>query len=62
VPAVPGLYRVDISIESNGQEIDLRQRCATLNVGLGKFVLGDFYIENSWKLIEGTLPEGQTFQ
>jgi ABC-type polysaccharide/polyol phosphate transport system ATPase subunit len=62
VPVVPGLYRVDISIESNGQEIDLRQRCATLNVGLGKFVSGDFYIENLWKLIEGTLPEEQTFQ
>ena len=62
VPVVPGLYRVDISIESNGQEIDLRQRCATLNVGLGKFVSGDFYIENLWKLIEGSLPEEQTFQ
>ena len=54
LPVVPGLYRVDLSIESNGQEIELRQRCATLNVGLGKFVAGDFYIENSWKLIEGT--------
>jgi hypothetical protein len=62
VPVVPGLYRVDISIESNGQEIDLRQRCATLNVGLGKFVSGDFYIENLWKLIEGTLPEEPTFE
>jgi len=61
VPVVPGLYRVDISIESNGRELDLRQRCATLNVGLGKFVSGDFYIENLWKLIEGTLPEEQTF-
>jgi ABC-type polysaccharide/polyol phosphate transport system ATPase subunit len=61
VPVVPGLYRVDISIESNGREIDLRQRCATLNVGLGKFVSGDFYIENLWKLIEGRLPEERTF-
>jgi ABC-type polysaccharide/polyol phosphate transport system ATPase subunit len=61
VPVVPGLYRVDISIESNGREIDLRQRCATLNVGLGKFVSGDFYIESLWKLVEGTLPEEQTF-
>ena len=52
-PVVPGLYRVDLSIESNGQEIDLRQRCATLNVGLGKSVSGDFYIENSWKLVDG---------
>ena len=54
LPVVPGLYRIDLSIESNGQEIELRQRCATLNVGLGKFVAGDFYIENSWKLVEGT--------
>jgi ABC-type polysaccharide/polyol phosphate transport system ATPase subunit len=57
LPVVPGLYRVDVAIESNGQEIELRQRCATLNVGLGKFVSGDFYIENSWKLVEGTWPE-----
>jgi len=52
LPVVPGLYRVDLSIESNGQEIEARQRCATLNVGPGKFVSGDFYIENSWKLVE----------
>jgi ABC-type polysaccharide/polyol phosphate transport system ATPase subunit len=58
LPVVPGLYRIDLSIESNGQEIELRQRCATLNVGLGKFVAGDFYIENSWKLVEGTSPQG----
>ena len=51
-PVVPGLYRVDLSIESNGQEIDLRQRCATLNVGMGKAVSGDFYIGNSWKLVD----------
>lgn len=53
LPVVPGLYRVDLSIESNGQEIDLRQRCATLNVAPGKQASGDFYIENSWKLFEG---------
>ncbi|MGC2261267.1 MAG: polysaccharide ABC transporter ATP-binding protein [Candidatus Sulfotelmatobacter sp.] len=58
LPVVPGLYRIDLSIESNGQEIELRQRCATLNVGLGKFVAGDFYIENSWKLVEGTSQQG----
>jgi len=52
-PVVQGLYRVDLSIESNGQEIDVRQRCATLNVGPGKSVSGDFYIENSWKLVDG---------
>jgi ABC-type polysaccharide/polyol phosphate transport system ATPase subunit len=61
LPVVPGLYRVDLSIESNGQEIEARQRCATLNVGPGKFVSGDFYIENSWKLVEATLPEENTF-
>ena len=54
LPVVPGLYRVDISIESNGQEIDARQRCATLHVGPGISVSGDFYIENSWKVVGGT--------
>jgi hypothetical protein len=48
---------VDLSIESNGQEIDLRQRCATLNVVPGKQASGDFYIENSWELIEGGTPD-----
>ena len=57
LPVVWGLYRVDVSIESHGQEIELRQRCATLNVGMGKFAAGDFYIENSWKLIEGPPAE-----
>jgi ABC-type polysaccharide/polyol phosphate transport system ATPase subunit len=56
LPVVPGLYRVDLSIESYGQEIELRPRCATLNVGPGKFVAGDFYIENSWRLIEAESP------
>jgi ABC-type polysaccharide/polyol phosphate transport system ATPase subunit len=56
LPVVPGLYRVDLSIESYGQEIELRPRCATLNVGPGKFVAGDFYIENSWRLIEAGSP------
>ena len=57
LPVVPGLYRVDLSIESNGQEIDLRQRCATLNVSPGKPAAGDFYIENSWKLVESAPGE-----
>jgi len=61
LPVVPGLYRVDLSIESNGQEIEVRQRCATLNVGPGKFVVGDFYIENSWKLVEGASPGEKSF-
>jgi ABC-type polysaccharide/polyol phosphate transport system ATPase subunit len=50
LPVVPGLYRVNLSIESNGQEINARQHCATLHVGPGRFVSGDFYIENSWML------------
>jgi ABC-type polysaccharide/polyol phosphate transport system ATPase subunit len=62
LPVVPGLYRVDLSIESNGQEIDARQRCATLHVGPGISVSGDFYIENSWKLVGGTSSPGTNGQ
>jgi len=62
LPVVPGLYRVDLSIESNGQEIDSRQRCATLHVGPGVSVSGDFYIENSWKVTGGTSSEGSNSQ
>jgi ABC-type polysaccharide/polyol phosphate transport system ATPase subunit len=51
LPVVPGLYRVDLAIEANGQEINLRERCATLRVEPGKIVSGDFYIENSWKIV-----------
>jgi ABC-type polysaccharide/polyol phosphate transport system ATPase subunit len=51
LPIVPGLYRVDVSIEtSEGREIDLRQRCATLCVEPGKPVWGDFHIENVWSI------------
>jgi ABC-type polysaccharide/polyol phosphate transport system ATPase subunit len=50
LPVVPGLYRIDLSIESNGCEIDLRQRCATLCVDSGRPANGDFYIENQWTL------------
>ncbi len=50
LPVVPGLYRVDLAIEANGQEIDVRQRCATLRVEPGEIVNGDFYIENTWKI------------
>jgi ABC-type polysaccharide/polyol phosphate transport system ATPase subunit len=46
----PGLYRVDISIESNGQYIDRQQRCSLLRVDPGKMVLGDFYINSSWRI------------
>ncbi len=48
LPVVPGLYRVDLSIESKGLEVDFRQRCATLRVEPGKIAYGDFLIENTW--------------
>jgi ABC-type polysaccharide/polyol phosphate transport system ATPase subunit len=50
LPVVPGLYRVDLSIESKGKEIDFRQHCTTLRVGPGKIVYGDFHIENAWTI------------
>lgn len=50
LPVIPGLYRVDVAIESNGIEIDARQRCATLCVEPGRPVLGDFYIDNVWSI------------
>jgi hypothetical protein len=50
LPMVPGLYRVDVSIETAGRELDARQRCATLFVHAGKPVVGDFYIDNSWSI------------
>src|ERR1700686_5479426 len=55
LPVVPGLYRVDLAIESKGLEIDVRQRCATLRVEPGTIAYGDFLIENTWKITE-TLP------
>jgi ABC-type polysaccharide/polyol phosphate transport system ATPase subunit len=55
LPVVPGLYRVDLAIESKGLEIDVRPRCATLRVEPGKIAYGDFLIENTWKITE-TLP------
>ena len=48
LPVVPGLYRIDVELEANGKEIDLRQRCATLCVETGKGASGDFYIDNTW--------------
>lgn len=47
LPIQPGLYRVDLAIETGGRELDSRQRCATLCVEAGKPALGDFYIENT---------------
>jgi ABC-type polysaccharide/polyol phosphate transport system ATPase subunit len=52
LPIVPGLYRIDVAIESKGQEIDLRQRCATLRVEPGRIAHGDFYIENTWEVVD----------
>jgi len=57
---VAGLYRVDLAIETNGREIDLRERCATLCVESGKAVLGDFYIENAWSIRQDRAPDSQT--
>src|SRR5271169_2893476 len=46
----PGWYRVDISIESNGNYIDRQQRCAVLRVFPGKMVFGDFYMDTVWRI------------
>jgi ABC-type polysaccharide/polyol phosphate transport system ATPase subunit len=48
----PGWYRVDISIESNGNYIDRQQRCAVLHVHPGKMVFGDFYMDTVWSIHE----------
>jgi ABC-type polysaccharide/polyol phosphate transport system ATPase subunit len=53
LPVVPGFYRIDLAIETNGRELDLRQRCATLCVEAGKPVSGDFYIDNTWSIRPG---------
>ena len=45
----PGWYRVDISIESNGNYIDRQLRCAVLRVQPGKMVFGDFYMDTVWE-------------
>jgi len=52
LPVVPGLYRIDLAIESKGLEIDVHQRCATLRVEPGKIAYGDFLIENTWKITD----------
>jgi len=59
LPVVPGLYRIDLAIEANGQEVDVRQRCATLRVEPGRIAYGDFHIENTWNVTElssGAMP------
>jgi ABC-type polysaccharide/polyol phosphate transport system ATPase subunit len=52
LPLQPGLYRVDITLESNGHVVDRRQRCATLRVDPGKSMLGDFYFEHTFRVLE----------
>jgi ABC-type polysaccharide/polyol phosphate transport system ATPase subunit len=52
LPLQPGLYRVDVSLESNEYVIDRRQRCSTLRVDPGKVVLGDFYFDHTWQIIK----------
>jgi len=47
LPLVPGLYRVDVAIETHGRLLDEQQRCATLFVQAGRPAAGDFYIENA---------------
>jgi len=46
----PGWYRVDVSIESNGDYVDRQQRCAVLHVHPGKMVFGDFYMDTVWRI------------
>jgi len=46
----PGLYRVGVSIESNGDDIDRQERCALLRVHPGKMVFGDFYMDSVWRI------------
>ena len=52
LPVVPGLYRIDVALEAEGRQVSEQQRCATLGVGSGKPVSGDFYIENTWKVVQ----------
>ena len=59
LPVGPGLYRIDLVIEANAQEIDVRQRCATLRVEPGRIAYGDFYIENTWTVTE--IPSAAIF-
>ena len=47
----PGWYRVDVSIESNGEDLDRQQRCAVLRVLSGKMVFGDFYMDTVWRVL-----------
>jgi ABC-type polysaccharide/polyol phosphate transport system ATPase subunit len=53
----PGLYRVDLLIESGGECIDRRERCAVLRVDPGKAAWGDFYIDATWRIMNSETRE-----
>lgn len=46
-----GLYTVDVSIESHGEEIASYSRCGVLRVDPGVAALGDFYLEHSAQIV-----------
>jgi hypothetical protein len=46
----PGIYRVDVLIESNGEELDRKARCAILRVQPGKAAFGDFFVDHTWSI------------
>jgi ABC-type polysaccharide/polyol phosphate transport system ATPase subunit len=54
-----GLYRVDVSIERDGEIVAHWRSCALLRVDSGKIILGDFYLEHQCKLSAGHLPASQ---
>ena len=53
LPFQPGLYRVDVALESRGVLIDSHRRSATLTVNPGKFLDGDFYFPHTWRIVSG---------
>jgi len=53
----PGWYRVDVSIESNGNYIDRQQHSAVLRVNPGKMVFGDFYVDTVCRIRSRTTEE-----
>ncbi len=44
-----GLYRIDVSIERDGEVIGYWRCCSLLRVDPGKVILGDFYLEHRCK-------------
>ncbi|MGI8771191.1 MAG: ABC transporter ATP-binding protein [Acidobacteriaceae bacterium] len=49
----PGIYRIDLLIESNGRELDRKRRCAILRVQPGKAAFGDFFVDTTWNITSG---------